>query len=115
MLGGSKVNATGCQLHKLFVTIIRDCAPSDLVQLWNTYWPHICDDLRYQLQHNNLCINLTNEDVQDYGLYLIDLLLLAYGKSLKKHFPYMPQVTQDWEANITNRLIAEQCRYDVVE
>ena len=27
----------------------------------------------------------------------------------------MPQVTQDWEANLGNRLIAEQLRYDVVE
>ena len=27
----------------------------------------------------------------------------------------MPQITQDWEANIENRFIAEQRRYDVME
>jgi hypothetical protein len=111
----AKSMATGRQLRQLFVTILRDCAPSDPVQLWNMYWPHICDDLRYQLQHNNIRINPTDDDVQDYGLYLIDRLLLASGKSLSKDWPYMPQVTQNWEANLENRLIAEQRRFDVVE
>jgi primosomal protein N' len=53
--------------------------------------------------------------VQDYGLYLINQLLLASGKSLEKHWPYMPQITQNWDANLTNHLIAEQHRYDVME
>ena len=107
--------ATGHQLRELFVTILHDCAPSDPVLLWNTYWPHICDNLQYQLQHNNIHINPTDEDVHDYGLYLIDLLLSASGKSLKKQWPYMPQVTQDWEANLRNHLITEQLRYDAVK
>ena len=107
--------ATGCQLRNLFVTILRDCAPSDPVQLWNTYWPHICDDLQYQLQHTNLHPNPTDDDIQDYGIYLINQLLIVSGKSLQRDWPYMPQITQDWEANIENRFIAEQCRYDPVE
>jgi hypothetical protein len=111
----AKSMATGRQLRELFVTILRDCAPSDPANLWNTYWPHICDDLRYQLQHNNIRINPTDEDVQDYGLYLINKLLLVAGKSLSQNWPYMPQVTQNWEAELGNRLIQEQRRYDVVE
>jgi PIF1-like helicase/Helicase len=110
-----KSMATGYQLRVLFVTILRDCAPSNPVQLWNTYWPHICDDLRYHLQHNNIRVNPTDNDIEDYGLYLINQLLLASGKSLAKDFKNMPQITQDWEANIGNRLIAEQRRYDAVE
>jgi PIF1-like helicase len=110
-----KSMATGYQLCALFVTILHDCTPSNPVQLWNTYWPHICDDLRYQLQHNNIRINPTNEDVQDYGLYLINQILLSSGKSLEKDWPYMPQITQNWEANLANHLIAEQRRYDAVE
>jgi len=41
---------TGAQLHHLFVTIIRDCAPADPRALWNTFWPSICDDIRHLLQ-----------------------------------------------------------------
>ena len=111
----AKSMATGHQLRQLFVTILHDCAPSDPVLLWNTYWPHICDDLRYQLQYNNIHINPTDDDVQDYGLYLIDHLLLASGKSLSKDWPYMPQVTQNWEADLGNCLTAEQHRYDMEE
>jgi len=111
----AKSMATGHQLRNLFVTILRDCAPSDPVLLWNTYWPHICDDLRYRLQHTNIRPNPTDEDIQDYGLYLINQLLMVSGKSLEKDWPYMPQITQDWEANIENRLIAEQRRYDIME
>jgi hypothetical protein len=107
--------ATGHQLRNLFVTILRDCAPSDPVQLWNTYWPHICDDLHHRLQQSNLRVNPTDADVQDYGLYLINQLLLLSGKSLAEHWPYMPQVAQDWDADIDNRYIAEQRSYDVEE
>jgi hypothetical protein len=78
----AKSMAAGRQLRELFITILHDCAPSDPVNLWNTYWPHICDDLCYQRHHNNIRINPTDEDVQDYGLYLINKLLLVTGKSL---------------------------------
>jgi PIF1-like helicase len=71
--------------------------------------------LLYQLQHNNIRLNPTNEDIQDYGLYLINQLLMVSGKSLQKDWPYMPQITQNWDANIENCLIAEQHRYDAVE
>jgi hypothetical protein len=37
-------------------------------------------------------VNPTDADVQDYGLYLINQLLLLSGKSLAEHWPYMPQV-----------------------
>ena len=80
-----------------------------------TYWPHICDDLRYRLQQSNICVNPTDDNVQDYGLYLIDQILKLSGKSLEKDWAYMPQVAQNWGAGIGNRFIAEQRSYDVEE
>ena len=71
--------------------------------------------MQYQLQHNHIHINPTDEDIHDYGLYLINQILLAGGKSLKDDWPYMPQIQQNWEANLGNCLIAEQQRYDAVE
>jgi hypothetical protein len=111
----AKNMATGRQLRNLFATILRECAPSDPVHLWNTYWPHICDDLRYQLQHHNIRINPTDDDVQDYGLFLIDEILKASNKSLQANWPHMPHSTQNWEVDLGNRLILEQRRYDVEE
>jgi hypothetical protein len=65
---------SGRQLHNLFVTILRDCSPSDPAALWLHFRSKICDDLRWALQQENICQNPTEEDVFDYGLYLIDKL-----------------------------------------
>ncbi|GLB44068.1 putative helitron helicase-like domain at N-terminus [Lyophyllum shimeji] len=101
----------GRQLRHLFVTILRDCNPSDPAALWNTYWPQICNDLRYRLEHDNIRVNPSDEDVIDYGLFLIDQLLQSSRRSLKD-WPSMPQVTQNWNERIANHLIAEQHNYD---
>jgi hypothetical protein len=37
--------ASGYQLRNLFVTILRDCSPSDPLALWLEFRVHICDDL----------------------------------------------------------------------
>ena len=102
---------TGRQLRHLFVTILRDCTPADPKALWTTFWPYICDDLKYQLQHHHNHPNASDEEIQDYGLYLIDQLLSKSGKRLSD-WESMPQVVGDWDANMGNRLIAEQCQYD---
>ena len=43
---------SGRQLCHLFVTIIKDCIPSAPRELWDTFWPHICDDIRHMLQNH---------------------------------------------------------------
>ncbi|KAI9437113.1 hypothetical protein BJY52DRAFT_1103059, partial [Lactarius psammicola] len=59
----------GCQLCHLFVTILKDCTSANLRELWDTYWPDICDDLRYQLQHHANVVEPSDAQVQNYGLY----------------------------------------------
>jgi hypothetical protein len=99
--------ATGYQLCDLFVTILRDCTPTDPRRLWEEFANHICDDLACQLARLHIRENPTPEEVRDYGLYLIEQLLSPSGKTLK-NFQGMPQVTGNWEANLCNCLIAEQ-------
>jgi hypothetical protein len=72
----------GVQLRHLFVTIIRDCIPADPRSLWDRFWPYICNDLSYQLQHHAHILEPSKEQIQDYGLYLIDRLLSHTGKRL---------------------------------
>jgi hypothetical protein len=105
---------TGHQLRHLFVTILCDCCPADPKTLWNNFWHHICDDLRYQLQHKGILAHPSPADIQDYGLYLIDQLLSHSGKRLED-WPAMPQVVGNWGAMLGNHLIAEQHQYDLEE
>ena len=105
--------ASGRQLRNLFVIILRDCAPSDPLALWLQFRDKICDDLRYALQHHNLRMDPTEEDVFDYGLYLIDRLLQVSNQSLRE-WPMLPFPIGNWAELIGNPLIREQ-RYNVDE
>ena len=79
---------SGKQLRMLFVVILRDCNPSDPAILWQHFQDHICDDLKHALHRLNRP-DATQEEVHDYGLYLIDRLLDRSGRSLRD-FPPMP-------------------------
>src|SRR6266404_2918511 len=66
---------TGRQLRHLFVTILKDCLPADPRALWDTFWHHICDDLRHQLRvhvFQNRDMDPSEAQIQDYGLYIAD-------------------------------------------
>ena len=109
-------DSSGCQLHNLFVTILRDCSPSDPAALWLQFWMQICDDLHWTLQNKNICQNPTEEDVFDYGLYLIDKLLRSSNANNGlEHWPKMPQPQQNWALHVGNHLIMEQLDYDPEE
>ena len=103
--------ASGHQLCNLFVTILRDCSPSDPLALWLEFRVNICDDLQHSLQSRNIIDNPTEEQVFDYGLYLIDRILRAGNKALQD-WPSMPLPQNDWAAALGNRLIADQRSYD---
>src|SRR6202789_1450016 len=106
--------ATGHQLRNLFVTILRDCSPSDPLALWLEFRVDICDDLRHALHSKNIVRDPTEDQVFDYGLYLIDHILRGGNKSLK-HCPTIPLPQFVWAAAVGNRLIAEQRSYDIDE
>ena len=106
--------ASGHQLRNLFVTILRDCSPSDPLALWLEFRVHICDDLQYALHSKNIVQDPTEEQVFDYGLYLIDGILRGSNKSLQD-WPTMPLPQNDWAAAVGNRFIAEQRSYNVDE
>ena len=44
---------------------------------------NICDDLRHALHSKNIVRDPTEDQVFDYGLYLIDKILQSSNKSLK--------------------------------
>ena len=90
--------ASGHQLRNLFVTILRDYSPSDPLALWLEFRVHICDDLQHALHSKNIVCDPTEEQVFDYGLYLIDDILRGNNKSLRD-WPTMPLPQNDWAAS----------------
>src|SRR5580698_4490331 len=118
-LEDAKHMAIGRQMRHLFVTILIDCSPANPRALWDTFWQDICDDLKYQLQNHvfyNGDMEPTEEQIQDYGLYLIDQLLSKSGKRLAD-WDSMPQVVGNWRDILhdPNPLITEQRQYNQQE
>ena len=115
----AKHMAIGRQMRHLFVTILIDCAPANPRALWDTFWQDICDDLKHQLQNHvfqNQNMEPTEEQIQDYGLYLIDQLLGKSGKRLQD-WDSMPQVVGNWRDILhdPNPLITKQRQYNQQE
>ena len=104
--------ASGHQLCNLFVTILRDCSPSDPLALWLEFQENICDDIHHRLHSRGIVNNPTQGQVFDYGLYLIDQILRAGHKALQD-WPAMPLPQMDWNLAVGNRLIADQRSYDI--
>jgi hypothetical protein len=69
--------ATGHPLRVLFVTILIDCSPTYPRQLWDTHKHRLCDDLRYTLQHRHIQEDPSDEDISDYGLFLLNSTSLS--------------------------------------
>jgi hypothetical protein len=92
---------TGTQLRNLFAAILIHSDPSDPKALWITFREYFCDDLKYQLTRQQGIREPSEEQVYDYGLFQLDLILRRAGKSLAD-FTDMPQVTQRWEEMARN-------------
>ena len=101
---------TGTQLRHLFATLLLFSDVSQPELLWRDFRHHICDDL----QHRLVAIGITDppeEDVYDFGLFLLDKALHESGHSLD-NWPSMPKPQNDWNELVVNPLIAEQLNYD---
>ena len=104
---------TGHQLRNLFAVILLFCSPAQPAALWDQFKPKICDDLARELRgRHNIPLPQDNE-VYDYGLYLLNKILMRSGKSLED-FAGMPIPQRDWEAIADNPLLAEQLDFDCI-
>jgi hypothetical protein len=101
---------TGYRLRQLFVTLLTFCEPAQPERLWQEFRHGICDDLEYRLRVVGF-ENPTEEQIYDYGLFLLDNLLHESGRSLKE-WPTMPQPQHRWQDHFANPLIVEQLNYN---
>ena len=100
---------TGSRLRQLFATILLFCNPSRPLALWEEFRDSICDDLAHRLRRmgiNEPC----EEDIYDYGLYLLNGILRQSGHSLQDFALPMPR--HQWDLQLENSLITEQLNYN---
>ena len=101
---------TGTQLRSLFVLLLIHCVPADPLELWERYKLQICDDLPCLLQTRHQLHAPTDDQVVDFGLFLICPLLQQAGLDLPNF--QLPLPTGNWAAIQHNHYIAQQLDYD---
>ncbi|KAI0750344.1 PIF1-like helicase-domain-containing protein, partial [Irpex lacteus] len=88
------------------------CAPTAPLTLWTEFRQHICDDLRPRVIEFGL-VSPTEEDICDYGLFLLQGILAQSGRTLRNFS--LPEPQRNWQQQSANRFIAEQLHYDTHE
>ena len=101
----------GEQLRDLFATLLMFCCPSKPEWLWNEFRKYICDDLGYRLRCSGLQ-DPQDDEIFDYGLWLIERVLAKMQRKRLKDFPEMPCPERNWEGVAENSLIGEQLNYN---
>ena len=101
---------TGTRLRNLFATILIFCEPTKPEVLWHEFRQYICDDLRHRLSTLGRQ-DPSEEEVYDYGLYLLNQRLHQSSCRLSD-FSSMPLPRYNWEAYVENPLVNEQLNYD---
>jgi len=107
----ASVMQTGERLRDLFATLLLFCSPAKPELLWNEFREYICDDLRYRLRRSGLQ-DPQNDEIFDYGLWLIERLLMKTQRKQLKDYPDMPIPENDWGGVAENSLIGEQLNYN---
>ncbi|XP_074289040.1 uncharacterized protein LOC141614182 [Silene latifolia] len=106
--------ATAQQLREMFVTLLLFCEVTDPEQLWLAHWKDLSDDIlpRQQRRLGYRDLILTNEQIQNYALLELEIILNRSGRSLKQYTDF-PTPDRTLLLNSGNRLIIEEQSYDV--
>ena len=91
----------------MFAIIVANCQPGDVNAIWEACKNDLCDDLRHCLINTHCIPEPTQEQIHDYGLYLIHENLQRLNWQSERH-PDMPRPQFDWGCQEGNQLIAEQ-------
>jgi hypothetical protein len=84
---------SGDALHHLLALVLKHCKLVQPWCLWDEFKANLCDDLHHSLWHMDI-FNLSDSDVYDYGLFLLNTKLADLGTSLSA-FPNMPHIDKD--------------------
>lgn len=101
---------TGFLLCSLFTLLLWECSPAQPLLLWMDFREFLCDDLHWTLQHIRFS-NTTQDQIYDYGLYLIkQTLLWEMNKTLKD--VEMPAPEYDWKTLLLKTSVQDEMRFN---
>ena len=103
----------GPSVRHLFAVILAYNSPAHPRALWDEFKHQMCDDL-FRWKRHPLNQNSDDDEVLDYGLYLIQHHLAREGIGLYTIAPDMPQIVGDWHAvqHTNNIFIQRQLEFD---
>ncbi|CAG8808892.1 1157_t:CDS:1, partial [Gigaspora rosea] len=102
---------TGSQLRVLFAIILTQCTPTHPEKLWFHFCINLCDDLQYHLHKEYNIYEPTDNQIFDFGLFLLDKILHQSNQSLDM-FPPMPLWKHNWGHHNKSHIISEQLTWD---
>ncbi|KAK9756878.1 hypothetical protein RND81_01G126800 [Saponaria officinalis] len=104
---------TGNYLRSLFVTLLMSGSVSRPEEVWEKTWHLLSDDML--TKHRRLFqiedLQLTEEDIKNYTLYEIEIILRRNGSSLRK-FPSLSVPDEILTRDAGNKLLADELNYD---
>ncbi|KAF8083394.1 hypothetical protein N665_0776s0019 [Sinapis alba] len=106
--------ATGRQLRRLFVIILLFCQVIDPLKLWNHTWRFLSEDVLYmkRKEFRFLGLELTDEQLQQYTLIELELLLSENDRSLAD-YPDILLPDNAILTEISNTMLRQELSYDV--
>ncbi|CAG8521646.1 11109_t:CDS:2 [Scutellospora calospora] len=99
------------KLRILFSILLTQYTPSYPDKLWLCFHNNLCDNLRYKLHKEYAICEPSDDQIYDFGLFLIDEILHQSGQSLNM-FSQMPLWKHKWNHSDINYIIAEQLAFD---
>ncbi|XP_071699316.1 uncharacterized protein [Rutidosis leptorrhynchoides] len=108
----ASVSATSAQLWSLFAHILVYSVVSDPLALWEKHWKIMSDDIpqRAAASLKMAKLHINNDDLHNYTLYEVEILLNQCGKTLDDFA--LPSLPDDLLLDLANRLIIEERNYD---
>jgi hypothetical protein len=103
---------TSWQLQQLFITVVSCSHPSRPTHLWELFKVHLCDDLRRSLSFCGLN-DLPEEQIFDYGLYVLQVHLTREDKSMDTVRLLNP--CEDWSSLLSTNRHSHQFVYNRAE
>ena len=103
----------GPSVRRLFAVILAYNSPAHPRALWDEFKHQMCDDL-FRWKRHPLNQNSDDDEVLDYGLYLIQQHLARESIDLYTIAPDMPQIIGNWNTiqHTPNIFIQRQLEFD---
>ncbi|XP_071689066.1 uncharacterized protein [Rutidosis leptorrhynchoides] len=108
VLEEASASATASQLGSLFAHILVYSEVSNSLALWEKHWEMMSDDipLRAAASLKMAKLHINRDDLRNYVLYEVEILLNQCGKTLSDFA--LPSLPDDLLLDLANRLIMEE-------